>query len=76
MGKDEPLPPMPAWGDVPLVMLLATQDGTPFYVRPFDMEGKEVKLTLDAGDLIIFRGPHSIPLLNAPFPFFEPLVCV
>lgn len=64
VGEDEPVPRMPGWGDVPLVMLLATQDGTPFYVRPFDEGGEEVKLMLDAGDLIIFRGPRTIPILR------------
>jgi len=48
------------WGDVPLVMLLAIEDGTPFHVRPFDAEaGAELKLTLAKGDLVIFRGDLS-----------------
>jgi len=55
--EDQPIPPMPAWGDVPLVMLLATQDGTPFHVRPFN--GAEKTITLNAGDLVIFRGDLS-----------------
>ena len=56
IAADETVPPLPAWADVPLVMLMATQDNTPFHVRPFDMGGEEVKLILNAGDLIIFRG--------------------
>jgi hypothetical protein len=61
IADDETVPPLPAWADVPLVMLIATQNNTPFYVRPFDGGGKEEKLMLNAGDLIIFRGAQSPP---------------
>ena len=64
----ERVPPLPSWEDVPLVVLLSTQDNTPFYVRPFD-KGGDVRLVLDAGDLIIFRGESLIfqpPALSPP----------
>uniref|UniRef100_A0A7S4JEM2 Uncharacterized protein n=1 Tax=Prymnesium polylepis TaxID=72548 RepID=A0A7S4JEM2_9EUKA len=59
IDEDQAVPALPAWGDVPLVMLYATQHNTPFCVRPFNMGGKEIQLILNAGDLIIFRGDLS-----------------
>lgn len=47
------------WGDVPLVMFLATEDDTRLHVRPFDKDGAEETVTLNAGDLVIFRGDLS-----------------
>lgn len=47
------------WGDVPLVMFLATEDDTKLHVRPFDKGGAEETITLNAGDLVIFRGDLS-----------------
>ena len=60
------------WGDVPLVILLATQGDTPFYVRPFDT-GVEERLVLNAGDLVIFRGACAAP--NAPLAHTPNLTC-
>ena len=37
-------------------MIVSLQDGTQLVVYPFDKEGKMVELTLDAGDIVIFRG--------------------
>ena len=42
------------WGDVPLVVLQATQDDTPFHYHPFGGERKTI--ILQANDLVIFRG--------------------
>ena len=44
------------WGDAHLSMIVSLQDGTQLVVYPFDKEGKMVELTLDAGDIVIFRG--------------------
>jgi len=46
--RDEP------WGDVSKVVLLFPEGGT-LHVYPFDEEG-EITLTLEPGDLVIFRG--------------------
>ena len=44
------------WGDAHLSMIVSLQDGTQLVVYPFDKEGKMVPLTLNAGDIVIFRG--------------------
>ena len=44
------------WGDAHLSMIIALQDGTNLIVYPFDKGGEEVTLTLNAGDIVIFRG--------------------
>ena len=44
------------WGDAHLAMLIALQDGTQLHVCPFDKDGKEETITLNAGDVLIFRG--------------------
>ena len=42
------------WGNVPLVVLQATQHNTPFHFQPFG--GERQTITLQANDLVIFRG--------------------
>jgi hypothetical protein len=44
------------WGDAHLSMIISLQDGTQLIVCPFDKGGEEVTLTLNAGDIVIFRG--------------------
>ena len=44
------------WGDAHLSMLVSLQDNTKLVVYPFDKGGEEVPLTLNAGDVVIFRG--------------------
>ena len=44
------------WGDAHLSMLVSLQDNTKLVVYPFDKGGEEVPLTLNAGDIVIFRG--------------------
>jgi hypothetical protein len=44
------------WGDVPLIVFQATQDNTVLHVRPFNMDGEEEPVTLNAGDRLWFRG--------------------
>ena len=44
------------WGDAHLSMILSLQDDTRLVVYPFDKGGEKVLLTLNAGDIVIFRG--------------------
>ena len=55
------------WGNVPLVVLQATQDNTPFHFQPFGRERQTI--TLQANDLVIFRGARPqewSPLCTQP----------
>ena len=55
------------WGNVPLVVLQATQDNTPFHFQPFG--GERQTITLQANDLVIFRGARPqewSPLCTQP----------
>ena len=54
-------------GNVPLVVLQATQDDTPFHFQPFG--GERQTITLQANDLVIFRGARPqewSPLCTQP----------
>jgi hypothetical protein len=44
--------------NVPLVILYACEDNTPLHVKPFDT-GVEETITLNAGDLVVFRGDRK-----------------
>ena len=44
------------WGDAHLAMIVALEDGTTLHVCPFDSDGEEEEIPLNAGDVLVFRG--------------------